>query len=50
MITCTYQAFKGRDPFRSKILIDNKIIEEVNSFTYSGNVISYENAIDIDNK
>jgi hypothetical protein len=25
--------FKGRDPVRSKIVIDNKIIEPVNSLT-----------------
>ena len=34
-------AFKGRDPVRTKIAIDNKIIEQVNSFNYLGN-ISYE--------
>jgi hypothetical protein len=42
-------AFKGRDPIRSKIVIDNKIIE-LNSFNYLGNVISYENEMDVDNK
>jgi len=31
-------AFKGGDPVRTKIVIDNKIIEQVNSF----NMISYE--------
>ena len=30
-------AFKGRDPVRNKIVIDNKIIEKVNSFNYLGN-------------
>jgi hypothetical protein len=34
-------AFKGRDPVRTKIVIDNKIIEQVNSFNYLENVISY---------
>jgi len=34
--------FTGRDPVRSKIIIDNKIIEQVNSLNYSGNLISYE--------
>jgi hypothetical protein len=34
--------FKGWDPFSSKILKDNKIIEQVNSFHCSGNLISYE--------
>ena len=35
-------AFKGRDPVRSKIVIDNKITEQVNSFNYLGNLIYYE--------
>ena len=42
-------AFKGQDPVRTKIVIDNKIIEKVNSFNYLGN-ISYEIELDIDNK
>jgi len=43
-------AFKGQDPVRTKIVIDNKIIEQVNAFNYSGNMISYEKEMDIDNK
>ena len=43
-------AFKGRYPVRTKIVIDNKIIERVNSFNYLGNIISYEKELDIDNK
>jgi hypothetical protein len=43
-------AFKGRDPVRTKILIGNKIIEQVNSFNYLGNMISYDKILDIDNK
>ena len=44
-------AFKGRDLVRSKLLIKkNKIIEQVNSFKYLGNLISYEREVDIDNK
>jgi hypothetical protein len=43
-------AFKGRDPVRTKIVIDKKIIEQVNSFKYFGNVICYEKELDIDNK
>jgi len=35
---------------RKKIVIDNKIIEQVNSFNYLGNMISYEKELDIDNK
>ena len=40
-------AFKGWDPVRTKIVID-KIIEQVNSFNYLGNMISYEKELDID--
>jgi len=43
-------AFKGRDPVRTKIVIDNKIIEKVNLFNYLGNMISYEKELDIGNK
>jgi hypothetical protein len=43
-------AIKGRDPIRSKTVIDNKIIEQVNSFKYLGSLISCENEMDIDNK
>ena len=43
-------AFEGRDPVRTKIVIDNKIIEKVSSFNYLGNMISYEKEVDIDNK
>ena len=43
-------AFRGRDPVRTKIVIDNKIIEQVNSFIYLGNMISCEKELDIDNK
>jgi hypothetical protein len=38
-------AFKGRDPVRTKIVIDNKIKEEVKSFKYLGNMMSYEREI-----
>jgi hypothetical protein len=43
-------AFRGRDPVRTKIVIDNKIIEQVNSFNYLENMISYEKELDIDKK
>jgi hypothetical protein len=42
--------FKGQEPFKSKIVIANKIIEELNSSKYLGNLISYEKEGDIDNK
>jgi hypothetical protein len=43
-------AFRGRDPVRTKIVIDNKIIEKVNLFNYLEDMISYEKELDIDNK
>ena len=43
-------AFKGRDPVRTEIVIDNKIVEQVNSFNCLGTVISYEKELVIDNK
>jgi hypothetical protein len=43
--------FKGRDPIRSKIIIiNNTIIEQVNTFNYLGNLVSYEKEKNIDNK
>ena len=42
-------AFKGRDPERTKFVMDNKIMEQVNLFNCLGN-ISYEGELDIDNK
>jgi len=41
-------AFKGRDPVRTKIVVDNKIIEQVNSSNYLRNIIPYEKELDID--
>ena len=35
---------------RTKIVIGNKIIEQVTLFNYLGNMISYEGESDIDNK
>ena len=43
-------AFKGRDSVRTKIVLDNAIIEQVNLFNYLGNIISYEGELDIDIK
>jgi hypothetical protein len=42
--------FKGQGPVTSQIVIENKIIEQVNSFNYLGNLVSYEKEVDIDNK
>jgi len=41
-------AFKGRDPVRTKIVMDNKIIEKVNLFNYLGNMVPYEGELHID--
>lgn len=35
-------AFKGGDPVRSKIVIANKVIVEVNSFNYLRNLMHFE--------
>ena len=35
---------------RTKIVIDNKITEQVNLFNSLGNMLSYEGELDIDNK
>jgi hypothetical protein len=43
-------AFKGWGPGRGKIVIDNKIIEQVNSLNYYGNLIFYEKEVDINKK
>jgi hypothetical protein len=43
-------AFKGRDPVRTKIVIDNKITEIVHLFNYLRNMISYEKELEVDKK
>jgi hypothetical protein len=43
-------ASKGTEPIRSKILIDNMILEQVNTFTYLGCNISYLEERDIHSK
>ena len=43
-------AFKGRDPFRSKIVIGNKIKEQINSFNYVENLISNVKEVEVCNK
>jgi hypothetical protein len=35
-------AFRGRDPTGSEIVINNKIIKQVTTFNYLGNLVSYE--------
>jgi len=40
-------AFKGRDPVRSKIVINNNIIEPINTFDYLGCPIAYKNEKDV---
>ena len=43
-------AFKGGDPVRAKILIENKIIEQVNLLKSLRNMIPYEGELDIENQ
>ena len=42
--------FQGKNIQRVKIVIDNKIIEQVSSFNYLGNIISNLNMDDIEQK
>jgi hypothetical protein len=42
--------FKRRKPDRSKTVIDNKIIENVNSFNFLGNLIYFEKEVDMNNQ
>ena len=42
--------FKGRQPVKSKIVMDNKITEKVSSFNCLGNLVSCEEEVDIDSK
>jgi hypothetical protein len=35
-------AIKGRDPVRSKMVISNDIMEQINTFSYPGCYISYQ--------
>ena len=42
-------AYKGRHPVRTKILIDNKVIEKVKLLNSLGNMTSYDIEMDIDN-
>jgi hypothetical protein len=45
-------ALKGQEPVRCKIVMDNKIMEQVSSFNYLGNLVSCEEEeeVDIDSK
>jgi len=43
-------AFSRRDPARSKIIVDNKCLQQVRNFKYLGCKISYENGKDIQQK
>jgi hypothetical protein len=42
--------FKGKFPFRTKIITDNNILEHVSHFNYLGNEITYMQGKDIHNK
>jgi hypothetical protein len=42
--------FKGIDPTGSKIVINNKIMEQVNTFNYLGNLVRFEKEKYIENK
>jgi hypothetical protein len=40
-------AFKRRYPFKSKIVMNNNSIEQINMFNYPGCNVSYQNGNDI---
>jgi hypothetical protein len=40
-------AYKGRGPVRSKILVNNNIVEQINTFSYVGCSVSYQNERDV---
>ncbi|KAJ4445570.1 hypothetical protein ANN_12251 [Periplaneta americana] len=42
--------FKGTTPLRTKIMINNEMIDQVNCFNYLGCMISYEQINDVDRK
>jgi hypothetical protein len=43
-------AFSGKDPVRSKICINNKMLEQINTFNYLGCTLSYEGEKDMPSK
>jgi hypothetical protein len=43
-------AFSGKDPVRSKICINNKMLEHVNIFNYLGCPLRYEGEKDMPSK
>lgn len=43
-------AFQGPEPIRTKIVVNNKPVEQVKHFNYLGNDISYDRDKDINNK
>jgi hypothetical protein len=43
-------AFKGRGTVRTKIVIDDKIMKQGKLFKSLGNLMSYEEELDIDSK
>jgi hypothetical protein len=43
-------AFSGKDTVRSKICINNKPLEQVNTFNYLGCILSYEGGKDMPSK
>ena len=42
--------FKGLEPVRTKIVIENKCIEQISQFDYLGNSVSYDRDYDVDKK
>lgn len=45
--TTKTMAFKQRYPLKSKIVMNNNSIEQINTFNYLGCTVSYQNGNDI---
>jgi hypothetical protein len=43
-------AFSGEDPVRNRICINNKTLEQINTFNYLGCILSYEGEKDMPSK
>jgi hypothetical protein len=46
----TFMAFRGMEPIRSKMCINNKTLKQQNTFNYLGHSISYEGEKDLNIK
>lgn len=50
LIKTKVMAFIGKEPIRTKIIINNRCIEQVSHFNYLGSDVGYDKDYDVDNK